>query len=163
MATVDMATGLNGGYAPTHWANVKTPYLVDVTIDYAAALTKKGSALAAADVIQAIDIPAGTAIISAGVECIAADDATTLTVTLSASSGGVFVSGWDHASAAAGDYAPAAAAGTFVQGVVGKTADTLDITLATLTGTLSVGKTRVWALLADVTPKTSAGIATPGS
>ena len=46
------------------------PYLVDVTVDFAAAATAKGSALAAADVIEALSVPANTVILNAGMEVI---------------------------------------------------------------------------------------------
>ncbi len=43
------------------------PYLVDVTVDFAAAATAKGSALAAADVIEALSVPANTLILNVSV------------------------------------------------------------------------------------------------
>src|SRR5690348_5480654 len=131
MATVDMASGLNGGYAPSHWANGESPYVVEVTLDWADVLAEKGSPLAALDVFQAIDIPAGTVIMDAGVQCVTVDDATTLTLDVGTAGGNTFVDGFDHGAAAAGDYSVNAAA--FNPVVVGASDDTLDVTLATLT------------------------------
>ena len=128
------------------------PYLMDVTIDYAKALAEKGTALAASDTIEALSIPAGTITLYAGVQCIVPDNATTLTLDLGYTGGTVdhWVDGFDHAAAAANAYSGTIAG----DGVVGPSATATKISLlfATLTGTLSVGKTRVWAWVVDASP-----------
>lgn len=128
-------------------------YVAENVIDFADVLAAKGSALAAADVIEAITVPAGTYILGAGIQTVAVDDATTLTLDVGITGGDVdqWVDGYDQAAAAVGAFStlPATAApGLF--GMVGATADTIDVLFATLTGTLTVGKIRVWALLAEV-------------
>lgn len=145
--------------------NAHMPYVAEVVIDYADALVAKGSALAATDTIECLTIPAGTLVMKAGIQCIAVDDATTLTLDLGYTGGDVdeFVDGFDHAAAAAGAYSAYLATDP-LHGVPTTTADTIDLLLATLTGTLTVGKTRVWALLCNVAPGHAAsGIAAVGS
>lgn len=146
------------------------PYLVEIEIDFADALEEKGSALAAADVIEAINVPAGTLVLQSGIQTVEVDDATTLTLDLGVTGGDVdqWVDGYDQAAAAAGDHATlvgdgAAGAGTGPFLLV-TTADTIDVLFATLTGTLTVGKIRVWAILMDVSNvKKQPGIALIGS
>jgi hypothetical protein len=59
-----------------------------------------------------------------------------------------FVDGFDADAAAAGAYAQNAAA--FQPVVVGSTADTIDITIATATTAPTSGEVRVWAVLMNV-------------
>ena len=144
MATV---TTLSGG-AGVGNTNARVPYVVDVRVDLAAAATAKGSALAAADVIEAIDVPANTAIVAAGIEVVTAPaGGTSFSVDLGVTGGDVdaFVDGFAVTGSAAGDYATCATAGPVVVG----TADTLDL-LAIGTTPDTSGVLRVWAMLVDV-------------
>lgn len=127
------------------------PYLVDVTIDFAAAATAKGSALAAADVIEALSVPVDTVILNAGMEVITVLGGESSDTTFDLGTGvdaDVFVDGFDADAAAAGAYAQNAAA--FQPIVVGATADTIDITIATATTAPTSGEVRVWAVLMNV-------------
>jgi len=127
------------------------PYLVDNVIDFAVAATEKGGALAAADVIEAISVPANTVILNAGLEIITALGGESNDNTFDLGTGvdvDVFVDGFDADAAAAGAYAQNAAA--FQPIVVGATADTIDITIATATTAPTSGKVRVWAILMNV-------------
>ena len=127
------------------------PYLVDVTIDFAAAATAKGSALAAADVIEALSVPANTVILNAGMEVITVLGGESSDTTFDLGTGvdaDNFVDGFDADAAAAGAYAQNAAA--FQPVVVGSTADTIDITIATATTAPTSGEVRVWAVLMNV-------------
>lgn len=127
------------------------PYLVDVLVDFAAAATAKGSALAAADVIEAISVPVNTVILNAGLEVITALGGESNDNTFDLGTGvdvDVFVDGFDADAAAAGAYAQNAAA--FQPIVVGSTADTIDITIATATTAPTSGVVRVWAILMNV-------------
>lgn len=126
------------------------PYLVDKTINFATATTAKGSALAAADVIECISVPANTVILNAGYEVTA-----TITgdVTVDVGVTGVdadnFIDGATVAAATAvGTYAQNAAA--FQPIVIGATADTVDLLIATSTTAVSAGVVRVWAVLMNV-------------
>lgn len=128
------------------------PYLVDMTLDFAAAATAKGSALAASDVIECISVPANTCILNAGMEVITAaggessDNAWDLGIT--GVDADVFVDGFDGDAAAAGDYAQNAAA--FQPVVIGATADTIDFLIQAATTAPTSGKVRVWAVLMNV-------------
>jgi len=125
-------------------------YMVQQELDYAVALSDKGSALAAADVIPVIAVPAGSVIMNAGVEVVVASSAGTMTFDLGT---GVdvdcFVDGFDGASGtAAGTYSQNAAA---FQPIVCVADDNIDVTLITQSGTaLTTGKIRVWAMIMDV-------------
>jgi len=148
MATV---TSLAGGATAGRTAG-SVPYLVDVNIDLAAAATAKGSALAAADVIEAIDVPANTLILNAGIEVItavdgsaSADNAWDLGVT--GVDADVFVDGYALDEGTAGDYAQNAAA---YQPVVIATADTIDLLIQAATTAPVSGVVRVWAVLMDI-------------
>jgi hypothetical protein len=130
------------------------PYVVENYIDFADVLAAKGSALAANDTIEALTVPAGTLVLKAGIQTIAVDDATTLTLDMGFTGGDVdeFVDGYDQAAAVAGAYSAYLATDP-VHIVPITTADTIDVLFATLTGTLTVGKIRVWALMVDVSEK----------
>lgn len=148
MATIS-TLDINGATHPTMNGNVRIPYTVDFILDFSEALTAKGSALAAADVIEVLDIPAGSVVLSVGAEVKTVADSTTLTL----------------------DVGTAVDADEWVDGLDGKTlgwstdldsvptvntygsADTIDVTLATLTGTLTSGKVRVYATMIDVSDK----------
>lgn len=126
------------------------PYLVDVTVDFAAAATAKGSALAAADVIEALSVPANTVILNAGMEVITVLGGESSDTTFDLGTGvdaDNFVDGFDADAAAAGAYAQNAAA---FQPIVAGTADTIDITIATATTAPTSGEVRVWAVLMNV-------------
>lgn len=143
---------------------VNAPYLAEFTVDFAKALVAKGSALAANDIIETIVCPVGTAILAAGLQTMVADDATTLTLDLGITGGDPdeWVAAYDQAAAAALAYAPQL--DTVPIWTLITTADTIDILLKTLTGVLTVGKVRVWAVLVDLnTSKKKAGIALPAS
>ena len=141
-------------------------YVADNVIDFAEVLTAKGSTIASSDTIECIVVPIGTMIIAAGLQTIAVDDATTLTLDLGFTGGDVdeFVDGYDQAEALAGAYS-AQLDTSPINFVIGSTADTIDLLFATLTGTLTVGKVRVWAILADISGSNTrtAGIAAVGS
>ena len=128
----------------------RKPYLVSTVVNFATALSDKGSALAAADAIPAIAVPKGTCILNAGIEVDTLQtSASALTLDLGTGvDADVFVDGFNAASAAAGTVAQNAAA---FQPVMCTAADNIDLTIATLTGTLSTGKYRVWAILMDCT------------
>ena len=126
----------------------RKPYLVSTVVDFATALSDKGAALAANDVIPAIAVKKGTCIINAGIEVDTLQTAATA-LTLDLGTGvdaDVFVDGFTATSAAAETYAQNAAA---FQPVMCVADDNIDLKIATLTGTLSTGKYRVWAILMD--------------
>lgn len=159
MATITVSDLQGGGHPSRHGAT-NLPYTVEAIVDFAEVLAKKGSALAAEDIVEAVAVPAQTLVLSAGVEVLEAADSTTLTVDVGVTGvdTDVWVDGF-NAKSAAGTYAQNPAA--YQPIVVGAAADTVDIELATLTGSLTAGKLRVFAVLLDVSDKKAPGIATP--
>jgi hypothetical protein len=146
MATISIAAGATAGRTAG-----SVPYLVDAVVDFAVAATSKGSALAAADVIECLSVPVNTCILNAGLEVITAAGGESSDTTYDLGTGvdaDVFVDGFDGDAAAAGAYAQNAAA--FQPIVVGATADTIDLTIATATTAPTSGKVRVWAVLMNV-------------
>ena len=126
------------------------PYLVSVDVDFTAAATAKGTALAAADIIECINVPATTVALTAGIEVISAlvgENADTRFL-LGVTGGDLdaFVASWDATAAAAGAYAPAAA----TVPVVFAAADTIDLEIDVSTTAPTAGVFRVWAVLMDV-------------
>ena len=160
ISTLAQAGGVTSG--TRQW--VATPVLYSNTIDFAQALVAKGSALAADDIIEAIRFPAGVLILGAGIQTMVVDDATTLTLHLGITGGDIdgFVASYDQAAAAAGDYATSLFDTTEIHTIM-TTADSLDVELVTLTGTLTVGKIRVWALVVDLNGVLEPGLAQIGS
>jgi len=130
----------------------KLPYVLEAQVDFAEAATAKGSDLAAADVIQALTIPAESLILGVWLRV---DEATTgtatnVTIDLGITGGDVdqFVDGFDLDGASAGAYAAQVAAGSVNHLLA--TADTIDILIAGMTGTLLTGKVTVGALVVDL-------------
>jgi hypothetical protein len=160
MATVDMTVGGVGNAAATsinHKARMgaQMPYTVEFTLDFAEATTAKGSALAAGDIFQVIDVPANTLLHGAIAECVVAVNSTLATVDIDVAAGDDFIDGGDAATTGfmaigsnglapfgANTVAPASAA------------DTIDVKLATVGDTaVATGKIRVIAFMTDVTAK----------
>ena len=126
----------------------RNPYMVQTTLNWATALSDKGSALAASDVIPVIAVPKGTMVLNAGIEVDTATDGSTFTVDLGMVDADVFVDGFDATSAAAVVAQNPAA----YQPVMAVADDNIDVTIASLSGgAVSSGKFRVWAVLMDCT------------
>ena len=129
----------------------RTPYVIDNIVDFAAAVTAKGSALAQADVIEALSIPAQCQILSCGAEVIEAHAGTSTDLTLD-----IGITGGNTDFVADGFDYDAASAGAVTSPVVAElplynaTADPIDILLAPMTGTTTGGKIRVWACIVPV-------------
>jgi len=124
----------------------RNPYMVQTTLNLATALSDKGSALAASDVIPVIAVAKGTMVLNAGIEVDTASDGSTFTVDLGMVDADVFVDGFDATSAAAVVAQNPAA----YQPVMAVANDNIDVTIATLSGgAVTTGKLRVWAVLMD--------------
>ena len=158
MATIDLSNGLGGAPRPVR-SLTNMPYFVEKTIYFAAAATAKGSALAADDVIEVIDVPAGTMVLNAGLQVITVatgeSNDTTVDLGITTTEPDIFVDGFDLDAAAAGAYAQNAAA---YQPLVVGTADTIDLLIATATTAPTGGTVRVWALMCDIGAKPAPGI-----
>ena len=146
MATIDLA----GGTAAYKTAG-RVPYTIQKEVDFAAAVTSKGSALAQADIIQALDVPAGAWILCAGAKVTEAHAGTSTDLTLDIGfTGGntdFVADGFDFDGASIGDEVAPVVAELPIK--VGASADTIDILLATMTGTTTGGKLLVWATIVE--------------
>ena len=78
----------------------RNPYMVQTTFDFATALSDKGGALAAGDVIPVIAVKKGMMVMNAGIEVDTASDGSTLTVDLGMIAPEDFIDGFDGTSAA---------------------------------------------------------------
>jgi hypothetical protein len=149
MATYNV-TGPGGtaGHPSKMSAGIRTPYLVENTIDISAINGDSGTAQD--DVIRCIDVPAETVILHAGVEVLTAcSSSVVIDIGITGSSAGfsdpdAFVDAYDAtgASYAPRDVADAAPVLTC------KVADTIDALMAGAAST--AGKIRVFAILCDV-------------
>ena len=139
MAAYDK-TGAGGVNRPSR-ANpgVRTPYLVENTIDISEINYSAGTV--ANDTVGAIDIPAETLIMEAGIEVLTACS-TSVTMDLGITGGDVdiYVDGDTNATGYSATTATARH--------VAASADTLDIIM--LSASSTAGKVRVWAVLCDV-------------
>ena len=151
MATIDMTKGdsSTGNHARV-W---RTPYAVERTISFAEATTSKGSALASADVIQAIPVPAGTIVHGAIAEVLTVDGNTGATFDLDLDAGDDFVDGGDLNTAG---YVAPGTNGLLPFGANSEqatsAANTIDLLIAGAPGdtTVSAGVVRVVAFMTDV-------------
>tara|TARA_R100001460_G_scaffold34289_1_gene66664 strand:+ start:230 stop:721 length:492 start_codon:yes stop_codon:yes gene_type:complete len=129
----------------------RNPYMVQTELNMATALSDKGSALAASDVIPVIAVKKGTMILNAGIEVVTATSAGTSTCDLGTGvDADAFVDGFDSSSgSAAGTLSQNPAA---YQPIMCVADDNIDLTLATQSGTaMTTGKLRIWAVLMDCT------------
>lgn len=166
MATITtLASPAGNGKHSARSGATTVPYTIEATIDLAAAVTAKGSALAQGDIIQAISVPAESVILAVGVEVESAMTGTSTDATIDVGVTGVdadaFVDGFDLDGASAGAWASQPAA--YQPIVIGGTADTIDILIATQTNTITGGILRVTALVCSMAPKTTGTVAAVGS
>lgn len=166
MATITtLANPLSANLPPRVMDNSNFAYKIWREVDLAAAATAKGSALAAADVIEVLRLPAGVQVLAAGAQKTTAMTGTSTDLTFDIGITGVdadiYVDGWDFDAAAVGSYATPA--GVQTPALVLATSDTIDILIATQTGTVTGGKVMVWAVVVDVTVEARGAIAQPKS
>jgi hypothetical protein len=145
MATISLVQGGTTGH-PSR-TSVKQPYVVSRVVDFAEALATKGSALASGDVVEALAIPAGTMILAGGAEVLTSGNATAATVDVDIAAGDDYVDGQSVLTAG---YLAAGTNGAVDHVERLTAADTLDLKIASLTGTLSTGTVRVYAVLVDI-------------
>ena len=136
MATYNV-TGAGG--TAGHPSNGSTPYLVENTIDVSAVNGDSGAAQN--DVLQAMDIPAETVIMEAGIEVITAcSSSVTLDLGITGGDVDIYTDGDTNATG----YSTLTATARHVAAA----ADTLDVLV--LSAASSAGKIRVWAIMCDV-------------
>lgn len=135
-------------------ARGRQPYFVEQEINFAAAVTAKGSALEANEIIQAITVPANTMILTAGFEVIEATDTAADGNTANLGVTGVDVTRFVAAFDFDDDAAPAGTYATQADGsapiIIGSAADTIDWELQATTTAPSTGKIRVFAVLMNI-------------
>ena len=148
MATVDVSNGINAGTHPSR-AIRKEPYKVEVDVNLATATTTKGSALAASDVLEVIDVPAKTMVWAAGFEVVTPSDGDfNVDIGITGTDVDAFVDGFDCDSNSTGDMTNLPAA---YQPQVVASDDTIDV-LLTSGGSAypTSGVWRTWAVMQDV-------------
>lgn len=145
---------------------VEVPVVYKNTIDFAAAATAKGSALAAADVIEAIRLPAGSLVMQAGITVITVAEGESADVALDLGITGVdadqWVDGFDYDAAAAGDRATPVAAATTDPMAYTAASDTIDVLIQAATTAPTAGKILVWALVLPPIAVANVGLAQIG-
>ena len=136
MATYNV-TGAGG--TAGHPSNGRTPYLVENTIDVSAVNSDSGAAQN--DVLQAMDIPAETVIMEAGIEVLTAlSSSVTLDLGITGGDVDIYTDGDTNATG----YSTLTATARHVAA----SADTLDVLV--LSAAAAAGKIRVWAIMCDV-------------
>lgn len=142
-------TTLAGGKTSSTIAG-SVPYLVDMEVDIAAWATAEAGLLVAGDIIECINVPANTVVLTAGVEVLSplVGEAADTRFLLGVVGGDVdaWVVSWDATAAAAGAYAPSTQTGMVTFG----SADTIDLELDATTTGPTAGKLRVFAVMIDV-------------
>jgi hypothetical protein len=148
MATITTLSNAIGAATQPSRSLRNMPYMVENTINFASATTAKGSALAAADVIEAVQIPAQSVVLAAGYEVLSA---ITGDVTMSVGVTGILATAYVNAAtlAAATSVGTYGTSSTTAYPIATGTADTVDLLISASTTALSAGSVRVWALLVD--------------
>jgi hypothetical protein len=154
MATVDLTGGQGTG--TTMPSRLRGVHVIEKTFDVAK-LVADGtiSSVANADVFQVIDIPAECYVFHCGAEVITAFDGTTPTVDIDFGGGDDFVDGGDvsatgYLAAGTNGHVDYTAVATFNNR--NTSSDTIDVTFA-VTGSITVGVLRVYAIVADISGK----------
>lgn len=157
-------TATSTTFATRQWKNVPTVY--SNVIDFALAATEKGSALAAADVIEAIRLPAGSIVLQAGMKVITVAEGESSDVALDLGITGVdadqWVDGFDYDAAAAGAIATPVAGDTTDPMRYTAASDTIDILIQAATTAPTAGKIMVSALVVNLFATDEVGLAQIG-
>lgn len=167
MATVTTLSNPLGpvGTLVRHTDNTKLVSIIWKEIDLSAAATAKGSALAAADVIETLRVPQNSVIVGGWAQKTAALTGTVSVLTLNVGITGVnataYANGWDAFAASVGGYSTPGAVTPVIVSATG--GDTVDITIATQTGSVTGGKILVACLVADTSVDARGIIAQPKS
>lgn len=148
MATITtLSNAVGSGLQPARSIR-NMPYVVENTINFATATTAKGSALAAADVIEALQIPAQSIVLAAGYEVLSA---ITGDVTMSVGVTGVLATAYVNAAtlAAATSVGTYGTSSSTAYPIATGVADTVDLLISASTTALSAGSVRVFAVIVD--------------
>ena len=139
MATYDV-TGPGGTNRPGRYnPGIRTPYLVENTIDVSAINGDSGAAQN--DVLRVLDLPAETLVMEAGIEVLTAlSSSVTMDLGITGGDVDIYADGDTNATG----YSTLTATARHIAA----TADTLDVLV--LSAASTAGKIRVWAVLCDV-------------
>lgn len=159
MATItSLAQTSSSTTGATHeWKAMPTVY--KFTLDLAVAATAKGSALASADVIECIRVPAGSVVMAAGIYCVTAgtggtsDQAFTLG---DGSSANRYATTFDADAAVAGGMSVVVPS---TDKFAYAASDTIDVTISAGTTINTAGKFLIWAIVVDINDIESVGLA----
>jgi len=148
-----MAINLTTGSTTNHMSrtSANVPYTVEKTVSMAAATTAKGSALANADVLEVIPVPANTLVHGAVAYVETVDSSTAATFDIDVAGGDDFIDGGNFNTVG---WAAAGTNGLLPFGansVIVAAADTIDVTL-TVGGSVAPanGVVRVVAYMSDL-------------
>lgn len=147
MATVDLKQG--GSTAGLQMCPTAQPGVVSIRVRGADAAAAKGSALAAADIIEVMDIPAGVVVSNATINVRTADTGTTLTFDLGdTATADEWVDGADGTTAG---YKAQGTNGVFSQSILYTSASVLELAIITATAANDDWEVEVLAELTDYT------------
>ena len=156
MATVDLTGGQGTGeFMPSRQRGV---HVVEKTFDVAKLIADSTiTAVTTGDVFQFIDVPAECYLLHAGAEVLTAFTGTSPTCDIDFAAGDDLVDGGDISSAGylakgTNGHVDYTAVATFSNRITAT--DTIDVKLEFTGGTMSAGKMRVYAILADISGKT---------
>ena len=156
MATVDLTGGQGTGeFMPSRQRGV---HVVEKTFDVAKLIADSTiTAVTTGDVFQVIDVPAECYFLHAGAEVLTAFTGTSPTCDIDFAAGDDLVDGGDISSAGylakgTNGHVDYTAVATFSNRITAT--DTIDVKLEFTGGTMSAGKMRVYAILADISGKT---------
>jgi hypothetical protein len=156
MATVDLTGGQGTGeFMPSRQRGV---HVVEKTFDVAKLISDSTiTAVTTGDVFQVIDVPAECYLLHAGAEVLTAFTGTSPTCDIDFAAGDDLVDGGDISSAGylakgTNGHVDYTAVATFSNRITAS--DTIDVKLEFTGGTMSAGKMRVYAILADISGKT---------
>ena len=162
MGTVNL-TGTGTGTGHMSMSDVKVLYSIEVNVTAAAAVAEKGSALANADILQILDLPADSLLLGAGINVTTADTQGSPDITMDLGIGGavdIFVDGGAPTSTG---YLAAGSNGAtgFENGILVSSADTLDIVLGQASSFSSADDwvIRVYVVLMDISARPAGGAA----
>ncbi len=156
MATVDLTGGQGTvDFMPSRQRGVQ---VVEKTFDVAKLIADSTiTAVTTGDVFQVIDVPAECYLLHAGAEVLTAFTGTSPTCDIDFAAGDDLVDGGDISSAGylakgTNGHVDYTAVATFSNRITAS--DTIDVKLEFTGGTMSAGKMRVYAILADISGKT---------
>lgn len=153
MATVDITqSGTSTGHPSPR--GTRQPYIIEVLVKGSEAATAKGAILADADIIQVLDIPAESRVLSGGAELMVADSEASDDITMDIGYGSdadAFVDAADPGGSV-GYFAPGSGGNIITTAFDVATADTIDIVLGKTTTFASQDdwEVRVFMLVMDI-------------